>query len=87
MHYTFDLSGTCAKIVDFDLDETGKLHNVRFLGGCDGNLKAVGRLTEGMDAKAAADCLEGNLCRSKGTSCADQFAKAVRKALAQGQSV
>ena len=81
-HYSYTLTGTCSKIVDFDLDDEGKLHNVKFLGGCDGNLKAVSRLTEGMNAKAAADCLEGNLCRQKGTSCADQFAKAVRKALA-----
>ncbi len=80
-HYNYTLKGTCSKIVDFDIDDEGRLHNVKFLGGCDGNLKAVGRLTEGLDAKSAADCLEGNLCRNKGTSCADQFAKAIRKAL------
>lgn len=81
MHYEFEMYGTCSKRVSFDIDETGCLHEVKFLGGCDGNLKAVGRLTEGMEAKKAVEVLEGNLCRSKGTSCADQFANAVRKAL------
>lgn len=85
MHFDFELQGTCSKRVAFDIDEQGKLHGVKFLGGCDGNLKALGRLAEGMDAKKTADILEGNLCRSKGTSCADQFSKAVRKALASEQ--
>lgn len=62
--------------LDFDLDE-GKLHNVSFIGGCNGNLKAIGRLVEGRDAREIADILRGNDCKMRGTSCADQFAKAI----------
>ena len=62
--------------IDFDLED-GKLHNVQFIGGCNGNLKAIGRLVEGKDAKEVADILRGNTCGMKGTSCADQFAKAI----------
>lgn len=75
-HKTFKPSGVCSTQIDFDIDG-GKLHNVVFTGGCDGNLKAIGRLVEGQDAKSVADILRGNQCRTKGTSCADQFAKAL----------
>ena len=80
MEHIYRTKGTCSREISFELDGD-KVRNVHFVGGCDGNLKAVGRLTEGLDAKSAAVCLEGNLCRRKGTSCADQFAKAIRKAL------
>ena len=62
--------------IDFDIED-GKLHNVRFIGGCNGNLKAIGRLVEGKDAKEVADILRGHTCGMKGTSCADQFARAI----------
>jgi uncharacterized protein (TIGR03905 family) len=62
--------------IDFDIDE-GKLHNVRFTGGCNGNLKAIGLLVEGKDAGEVADILRGNDCNMKGTSCADQLARAI----------
>jgi len=61
----------------------GKLHNVHFVGGCDGNLKAVGKLVEGADPKQIAALLAGNDCRGRGTSCADQFAKGIEAALAE----
>lgn len=62
--------------IDFDIDG-GKLYNVQFLGGCNGNLKAIGKLVEGKDAKEVASILRGNTCGMKGTSCADQLAKAI----------
>ena len=62
--------------IDFDIED-GKLHNVQFIGGCNGNLKAIGKLVEGKDAKEVAEILRGNDCNMKGTSCADQFAKAI----------
>lgn len=62
--------------IDFDVED-GKLYNVEFLGGCNGNLKAIGKLVEGKDAKEIADILRGNDCHMKGTSCADQFARAI----------
>ena len=75
-HVTFSPKGVCAMQIDFDVED-GKLHNVRFIGGCNGNLKAIGRLVEGKDAKEVADILRGNTCGMKGTSCADQFARAI----------
>ena len=80
-HITFTPQGVCSRQIDFDLDEEGKLHNVRYIAGCNGNLKAVGRLVEGKDAKEIADILRGNDCQMRGTSCADQLAKAIDQAL------
>lgn len=82
MHYQYRTQGVCSAMVSFDLED-GKLHNVQFLGGCNGNLKAIGRLTEGKDAADIADLLRGNTCGYKSTSCADQLAKAIDSALAQ----
>ena len=75
-HVTFTPKGVCAMQIDFDLED-GKLHNVQFIGGCNGNLKAIGRLVEGKDAKEVANILRGNTCGMKSTSCADQLAKAI----------
>ena len=71
----------CSKKISFDLDDANKLHNVKFVGGCPGNLLAIGRLVEGKDAKEIADILKGNDCGGRGTSCADQLAIAVEEAL------
>lgn len=81
--YDFTPKGVCSVDVKFDIDDAGKLHNVRFTGGCDGNLKAIGRLVENQDARTVADTLRGNDCRGRGTSCADQFAHAIDAALAE----
>ncbi|MBR4588000.1 MAG: TIGR03905 family TSCPD domain-containing protein [Lachnospiraceae bacterium] len=81
-HITSGTNGVCAVKIDFDIDDENRLHNVVFTGGCNGNLKAIGRLVEGKDALETADILRGNLCGMKGTSCADQFSKAIDKALA-----
>ena len=75
-HVTFTPKGVCAMQIDFDLED-GKLHNVRFTGGCNGNLKAIGKLVEGKEAGEVADILRGNICGVRGTSCADQFARAI----------
>ena len=61
--------------------EDGRLHNVAFTGGCDGNLKAIGKLLEGADAEFAIRTLKGNDCAGRGTSCADQLTKAIEAAL------
>lgn len=75
-HYTYTPSGVCSSKIDFDIED-GVLHNVVFTNGCNGNLKAIGRLVEGKNAKEIADVLRGNICGPRGTSCADQFAKAI----------
>ena len=77
-HVTFTPSGVCSIQIDFDIED-GKLHNVRVVGGCNGNLKAIGRLVEGKDAKEVAEILKGNTCGMKSTSCADQLAKAIEQ--------
>lgn len=80
-HIEHKNQGTCSVKVSFDLDENNMLHNVTFVGGCNGNLKAIGRLVEGKSAREVADILRGNTCGMKRTSCADQFARAITDAL------
>lgn len=80
-HYTYRTSGTCSRLINFDLDEQGCLHNVRFLGGCNGNLQGIGRLVEGKPAADIAPLLSGVRCGSKETSCPDQLARAIAEAL------
>ena len=80
-HVSFSPKGVCAQQIDFDVDEGGALHNVKFVGGCNGNLKAIGLLVEGQDASSIAKTLRGNICGFKQTSCADQLAIAIEQAL------
>lgn len=81
--FTFETSGVCSQEVSFALDDQNRVHNVRFLGGCPGNLLAIGKLVEGADARQVATLLKGNDCGGKGTSCADQLARAITAALSQ----
>ena len=76
MHHTYTPKGVCSTKIEFALVD-GVLHNVVYQSGCNGNLQAVGRLVEGMDAKEAVARLKGIKCGSKGTSCADQLATAI----------
>lgn len=80
MKHTFMTSGTCARQIDFEL-ENGVIHNVVFTGGCNGNLKAISKLVEGQRAETVAAILKGNTCGPRPTSCADQFSMALTKAL------
>ena len=80
MIYNYETKGTCSKKITFDLDENGNLHNVCFRGGCNGNLKAIGKLVEGKPAEEVVRILEGNTCGPRTTSCADQLAKAILEA-------
>ena len=79
--YSFTPQRVCSKRIDFSLDEAGRLHDVKFTGGCPGNLPAIGRLVEGKDAAEVADILRGNPCGLRGTSCADQLSIAIDAAL------
>ncbi|MDE7106672.1 MAG: TIGR03905 family TSCPD domain-containing protein [Anaeroplasmataceae bacterium] len=80
MNYTYETKGTCSKKITFELDEQGNLHNVAFMGGCNGNLKAISKLVEGKPADEVVQILEGNTCGPRATSCADQLAKAILEA-------
>ena len=77
-NYTYKTSGVCSSRIAFDIDDEGRLRNVVFTGGCNGNLKGIGALTEGMKAEEAAEKLAGIRCGFKNTSCPDQLAKAIR---------
>ena len=78
--YSYTPRGVCSRLITFGIED-GKLHNIRFSGGCPGNLSAIGKLLEGADAENAAALLRGNDCGGRGTSCADQLAIAVSQAL------
>lgn len=80
MKYTYKTSGTCSTLIEFDIDKD-VITNVAFTGGCNGNLKAISKLVNGMTVGEIEDKLRGNLCGFRNTSCADQLAIAVRKAL------
>jgi uncharacterized protein (TIGR03905 family) len=79
--YQYITQGTCSQEIHFNIDDEGRLHDVSFLGGCNGNLKAIGKLVEGNDAAMVMERLKGVQCGSKGTSCGDQFATAIGLAL------
>ena len=81
MKHSYTTCGTCARQINFEIDENGNLTNVSVVGGCNGNLKAIGRLVEGQDAAHIADLLEGNQCGPRPTSCADQLSKAIKEVL------
>lgn len=84
MHYQYNTSGTCSRVIDFHIVD-GKLHNVQFAGGCHGNLQGIGRLVEGQDARTVANTLCGVDCKGRGTSCPDQLARAIKEALASAK--
>lgn len=90
MSYTYNTHGTCSRQITFDLDEEGKVHNVKFLGGCNGNLQGIAALVEGQPAEDVIQKLRGINCNGKGTSCPDQLAKAIDEVLlnpAKGASI
>ncbi|MCI5583231.1 MAG: TIGR03905 family TSCPD domain-containing protein [Anaeroplasma sp.] len=79
MNYEYITNGVCSKKINFSIDENGLVHDVSFLGGCNGNLKAIGKLVEGMPAEKVVKILEGNTCGMRNTSCADQLSKALKE--------
>ena len=76
----FKTTGTCSRQISFDY-ENGKIYNIEFVGGCNGNLKAIAKLCEGKDMTDVAKILAGNTCGPRPTSCADQLAKAIKEVL------
>ena len=79
MQFEFKTSGTCSQRIFFEIEDN-RVKNVQFMGGCNGNLKGIGALVEGMDIDLVIDRLEGTTCGMKNTSCPDQLAKALKKA-------
>lgn len=79
MEYSYKTSMVCSQQISFNIDGN-IITNVSFLGGCNGNLKAISKLVDGMTVEEIEAKLKGNTCGRRPTSCADQLAKAVRKA-------
>ncbi len=84
MRHRYKTQFTCAVEIDFDLDGD-KVSNIEFIGGCNGNLKAISKLVDGFTVEQIEQKLLGNTCGMKPTSCADQLAKAVRQAYDEEQ--
>ena len=80
--YEYKTNGTCSQRILFDV-EGGKVKNVQFIGGCNGNLKGIAALVEGMDVDSVIERVQGITCGMKKTSCPDQLAQALKAAKAQ----
>lgn len=78
MHHTYKMKGTCSTQIDFDI-ENDKIYNVKYTGGCNGNLKAIASLVEGQEVEEVIKRLNGITCGFKKTSCGDQLAKALEE--------
>lgn len=78
MHKTYQTKGTCSTTIDFDIEDN-KIHNVEFIGGCNGNLKGIAALVEGEDKEKVIKKLKGIKCGFKNTSCPDQLARALEE--------
>jgi len=79
--HTYLPEGTCSRSIEFELTYDNKVTNIRFVGGCDGNLKGIGFLCDGMPADELIKKLSGIKCGRKATSCPDQLSRAIKKAM------
>lgn len=86
MHYDYKTENACAQMISFDMDGD-VVTNISFLGGCNGNLKAIAKLVDGWTADKIEEMLMGNTCGRRLTSCADQLARAVRAAVAKSEEL
>ena len=77
MKYTYNTRGTCSKSITFNV-ENGIVTDIEFFGGCNGNLKGIAALCEGLTVDEIIERLEGIKCGFKPTSCPDQLAKALK---------
>ena len=77
--YQYKTKGTCSQMIDIDVEDN-KVKNTQFIGGCNGNLKGIAALVEGMPVEEAISRLEGIKCGMKSTSCPDQLAQALKAA-------
>lgn len=85
MTYTFQPRGVCSQEMRVEVDDEGIIRRMEVLGGCSGNLQGISALVEGMKAEDAIRRLKGIRCGFKPTSCPDQFAQGLEKALAGGK--
>lgn len=83
MTYSYRTQGVCSQKITFSL-ENGIVSDVTFFGGCNGNLKGIAKLVDGMKAEDVIARIKGTTCGFKRTSCPDQLAKALEEALKEG---
>lgn len=81
--HTYRPEGVCTRGITFSLDDEGRVHDVQFAGGCNGNLKGISSLIEGMPAEWVVERCKGTQCGPKDTSCPDQLAHALEQALSE----
>ena len=79
MQFEYKTKGTCSQMISFEIEDN-KVHNVSYLGGCNGNLQGISKLVEGMDIDEVIRRVEGIHCGMKPTSCPDQLANALKQA-------
>lgn len=77
--YTYTPQGTCARNIEFTIDDQGRVADISFTGGCNGNLKGLSRLAIGLTPAQIVERLEGLTCGMKSTSCPDQLAQALKE--------
>ena len=82
MQFEYRTQGTCSSMIHFEIED-GKLTNVEYTGGCNGNLQGIGALVKGMPAQEAITRLKGIRCGGKPTSCPDQLAQGLEKILTE----
>lgn len=85
MIYSYRTAGTCSREIILDLGEDGVIREVRIIGGCSGNSKGLQALVRGRSANEVRELLRGIRCEDKPTSCPDQLARALDRALAEGE--
>ncbi len=81
-HYTYIPEGVCSVQIDYDIED-GRIYNLKYIRGCNGNLKAIGALVEGMKIEDVIAKVRGIECGIKGTSCSDQLAISLEKVLGE----
>ena len=79
MEFTYKTKGVCSQMITFNVEDN-KVSNVKFFGGCNGNLKGIAALVEGCDIDDVITRIEGTTCGMKQTSCPDQLAQALKEA-------
>ncbi|MBU3819030.1 MAG: TIGR03905 family TSCPD domain-containing protein [Candidatus Faecalibacterium intestinavium] len=83
MTFTYPNHGTCSKMTKIELAPDHTIESIEVVGGCNGNLKGISKLLKGMKAEDAIERMEGTTCGPRPTSCPDQIARNLRKALAE----
>lgn len=86
MKYRYTPTGVCSRAIEFEIDDSGILHRLRFEGGCSGNTQGICALAEGRPAADVSRVLRSLDCKGRGTSCPDQLSRAIDDALARNKA-